>query len=403
MHTHFSLFLHFFFLFPNKHTHTHNTHTHNTELLDEVHELQSARTSNTVKVDTSDLVIKEGTARRFFNHSVLTSSEHHKANVISAVICNNKMITASVDRSVKVRSVENAAGFPTLVAEGDDVNSSVLIRASPILCVRANPVLPHILASSEMGGAVTITNLNDNNKDVFVHTAHRKYVVQLAWSPCGKYLASASHDWSVTLFEMDVATLAVKVLKVLQYSGAIESVAFSDVAVPAGAIDYSQGKQPSSSSSSAATTSAPESTSASDAAATSAAATSAAATSAAASASSSSLSPAAAAPASSSCEVELAVSVRSDNKLYFVTVPSLATRTMNMNAFGDDFVSFTAMVVSYSPSGKYLLVSTDKDRLILFDRMTGTQVSGHVCVWCVLCVCVLCVCVCVLCVCVFCV
>ena len=47
-----------------------------------------------------------------------------------------------------------------------------------------------------------------------------------------------------------------------------------------------------------------------------------------------------------------------------------------MNAIGDDFISFTAMDVSFSPNGKYLLVSTDKNRIIMM-TMDGSQVSGN--------------------------
>ena len=31
---------------------------------------------------------------------------------------------------------------------------------------------------------------------------------------------------------------------------------------------------------------------------------------------------------------------------------------INLNAFGDDYVSFVAMHISFSPDGKYILVST---------------------------------------------
>lgn len=34
------------------------------------------------------------------------------------------------------------------------------------------------------------------------------------------------------------------------------------------------------------------------------------------------------------------------------------TRTINMNKFGDDFVSFTPMHISFSPDGQFFLLST---------------------------------------------
>lgn len=43
---------------------------------------------------------------------------------------------------------------------------------------------------------------------------------------------------------------------------------------------------------------------------------------------------------------------------------------VNMNALGDDHVSFTASQLNVSPCGKYLLVSTDGTRIVMF-RIAG--------------------------------
>ena len=42
---------------------------------------------------------------------------------------------------------------------------------------------------------------------------------------------------------------------------------------------------------------------------------------------------------------------------------------LNMNAFGDDYVSFTAMDLSLSPDGNYLLVSTGMILHFLFNSV----------------------------------
>jgi len=47
-----------------------------------------------------------------------------------------------------------------------------------------------------------------------------------------------------------------------------------------------------------------------------------------------------------------------------------------MNSFGDNHVSFNAMFVSYSPDGKYLLVSTDRERLIMYRVGCSTPVRN---------------------------
>ena len=36
----------------------------------------------------------------------------------------------------------------------------------------------------------------------------------------------------------------------------------------------------------------------------------------------------------------------------------LQTREINLNVFGDEYISFIAMHISFSPDGKYILVST---------------------------------------------
>lgn len=73
------------------------------------------------------------------------------------------------------------------------------------------------------------------------------------------------------------------------------------------------------------------------------------------------------------------VGVRNDYLLYCYTLESgspVKTREINMNALGDDFVSFTAMFCSFSPDDKYILLSTDKDRLILYGWNTGKQIAN---------------------------
>eukprot|EP00795_Rhopilema_esculentum_P013939 gene13939-4894_t len=76
----------------------------------------------------------------------------------------------------------------------------------------------------------------------------------------------------------------------------------------------------------------------------------------------------------------LIASVRDDNML---SIYDLAKENinecdqLNMNAFGDDYVSFNAMDLNISPSGRYLLTSTDQQRIILFDINDGAQVANY--------------------------
>jgi COMPASS component SWD3 len=70
----------------------------------------------------------------------------------------------------------------------------------------------------------------------------------------------------------------------------------------------------------------------------------------------------------------LIVSARLDNYLHYYDTENWKETKFNMNvAQHDDHVSFTAMDLELSPDGKHLLVSTDKNRMIMF--ATGTPLQ----------------------------
>lgn len=48
---------------------------------------------------------------------------------------------------------------------------------------------------------------------------------------------------------------------------------------------------------------------------------------------------------------------------------------INLNSLGDDFISMTAMFVTFSPDSKHLLVSTDRDKLLLLAVESGEVVT----------------------------
>ena len=46
------------------------------------------------------------------------------------------------------------------------------------------------------------------------------------------------------------------------------------------------------------------------------------------------------------------------NWYLLVALPSMQSRVINVNAFGDDYVSFVPMHLSFSPDGRCILIST---------------------------------------------
>ena len=74
-------------------------------------------------------------------------------------------------------------------------------------------------------------------------------------------------------------------------------------------------------------------------------------------------------------DAEMIVGARDDHRLHVLKLADITHRTINMNANGDSWVSFTAMEVSVAPNGRYILVSTDQDRLIVYSRRSGQQLT----------------------------
>lgn len=75
----------------------------------------------------------------------------------------------------------------------------------------------------------------------------------------------------------------------------------------------------------------------------------------------------------------LVVGVRDDNYLHYVNLLDFQEERCNMNANGDNWVSFSPVWLSPSPDGRYLLCSTDHSsgRLILFAGHQSIQVQNY--------------------------
>ncbi|KAN0000018.1 hypothetical protein ACTFIZ_008463 [Dictyostelium cf. discoideum] len=69
--------------------------------------------------------------------------------------------------------------------------------------------------------------------------------------------------------------------------------------------------------------------------------------------------------------------VKESNYLHYLdTEGDFSVERYNMNVNGDDHVSFSAMEFSITPDKKYLLVSTDLNRLILFKLNSNKQIRN---------------------------
>ena len=73
------------------------------------------------------------------------------------------------------------------------------------------------------------------------------------------------------------------------------------------------------------------------------------------------------------CEEDLVVAERDCCSLIYCSVAKNTKRLRNMNERGDDHVSFNVLRLEISPSGKYILVSTDSHRLFVLGKSTKSE------------------------------
>eukprot|EP00038_Savillea_parva_P031309 m.84906 g.84906 ORF g.84906 m.84906 type:complete len:412 (+) comp9611_c0_seq3:67-1302(+) len=193
-------------------------------------------------------------------------------------------------------------------------SSVVYTCAGPVLSMDVNPVNTDLVLTGDMSGNSVVFSLA-SKKAVFTPIKHGKYVIRVAWSACGNYFVTASYDKQARLYKASSKE---------EDGGEKEPYTLVKTIKGIGQVMCAA------------------------------------------------FTPAAIPPA----DAELAVGVRDDNRIHLVKLSTLKTRAINMNANGDNWVSFTAMDVSFSPSGQFILVSTDKERLILYSRKSGLQVRN---------------------------
>lgn len=75
----------------------------------------------------------------------------------------------------------------------------------------------------------------------------------------------------------------------------------------------------------------------------------------------------------------LIVGVRDDNYLHYINLENMQQERINMNATGDDWVSFSPICISVSSDGSQLLCTTDHEsgRTILFATGTSRQIQNY--------------------------
>ncbi|KAJ3063228.1 hypothetical protein HK102_008536, partial [Quaeritorhiza haematococci] len=251
------------------------------------------------------------------------------------------VITSSSDKSIRISDATTGSLITILPNFGAAFSGSIGGRAAAvaaILAIDIHPTLPHILLVSGMDGAHHIVDLR-TLEPAQSFRDHKKYVVRAQFSPFddGEWFATGSHDRTVHIYRRTTTTTTEDAMNTedddtslpdtpryekvhtLTFRGPVESMCFLPPLDP--------------------NTSDPTST--------------------------------------------LVVGTRDDNYLHYIDLttsgpaPFPHTR-INMNTNNDDWVSFTPMHLSPSPSGHHLACFTDSQsgRIIIFRSRSQEQVRN---------------------------
>eukprot|EP00055_Hartaetosiga_balthica_P000349 m.136296 g.136296 ORF g.136296 m.136296 type:complete len:447 (-) comp10588_c0_seq1:852-2192(-) len=255
-------------------------------------------------------------------------NDRHKKNILCCRLSDaGVLISGGADRNLVFGNID---GLPEVAIPSSSTVITETYKA-PVLCVDMHPHLPLYLIGL-MDGATHI--VDHKGTIVFEGPKHSKYVVRVGWSPCGNYFCSASYDKSLQVWkrvetEENGAMVTFAHAKTFRYDGSVECFVFTHPFVSKDGDEKDTDSENRES----------EKRICEDGVSTE--------------------------------EIwELIVGVRGDCCLrcYRINDPDYIECVINMNELGDDFVSFSARDLSVSHNGKYLLVATDKDRVLLISR-----------------------------------
>jgi COMPASS component SWD3 len=283
---------------------------------------------------------------------VSTISYLHDKNIISVIAwpCMQTdgmswLMTSSADRTLKlvdpVHGVAMATLFDGSLENQGSASAKSLPHRSPILVINVHPQDPMLILTASMDGSHALSRVQMKEDGgallecLQAWQDHRKYIVRAQFSPDGHWMATASYDKTLRVYvDVEYTQQQLGMSLPAGHNGSDRyRLAFSQTYQ--GTVEglCFMNAQP----------------------------------------------------------LSVVVSVRDDNYLHYYHLPSFEEHKYNMNASGDDVVSFTAMHLSPSPcpidGQSYVLVATDQEngRSILFrahsDRQVrqfyGVQIDGY--------------------------
>ncbi|KAL0083729.1 WD40-repeat-containing domain protein [Phycomyces blakesleeanus] len=267
----------------------------------------------------------------YFNTPCFSFDSIHHDNILAAIIVpddSGTLISSSTNKTVVVS--------PNILLGNKDLSippRSYKHHTAPVLSIDTHPLYPNVMLTTSMDGTIALVNTSEPLDVLDPESSgllqqfkdHTKYVVRGIFSPeHGKYIATASYDKYVCIYDSDPDSAdQVRIATTTNASnGSLPKYTLIKKLGPfVGNVE-------------------------------------------------------------TICFLEpdvLVVGVRDDNYLHYIHLPDFSREKYNMNANGDNWVSFSPAWISASPDRRFLLCSTDHEsgRIILFGAHQSRQVQNY--------------------------
>ncbi|KAI9307605.1 S-adenosyl-L-methionine-dependent methyltransferase [Cunninghamella echinulata] len=292
----------------------------------------------------------------FYTTLIQSYSTLHETNILTSSVQPETQIvaTSSTDKTVKLHRLVHQNGD---ILTQDQVISPLKIyqhHQAPVLSIDFHPIYSHIMLTTSMDGSAILVDTSidhpsegdEDNKKMGIlqrFKDHQKYIVRGLFSPKdGRYFATASYDKTISIYENkanqhnssnsnsndasnDIPNYEL-IAKMGPYLGNVETICF----IPKETSDNNNDDDQ---------------------------------------------------------ETILVAGIQNDNYLHFISMGNdnnnapFELKKVNLNANGDDWVSFSPVWLSFYPlsPSPLLLCTTDHSsgRMILLDTNTGRQVQNY--------------------------
>ncbi|KAI8981109.1 WD40-repeat-containing domain protein [Pilobolus umbonatus] len=177
--------------------------------------------------------LKDGD-NQYYSSLTAEFNDLHYANILAAVIepQTHILATSSIDKTVKIS---------TMLSDNKNISQRTYRHhQAPVLSIDFHPLIPHLMLTTSMDGSSVLVDTSfepdfgvdvDSSGVCQVFKDHQKYIIRGLFAPeDGKYIATASYDRTVAIYETHTSSNSLPVYTLLKkvgpFVGNVETICF---------------------------------------------------------------------------------------------------------------------------------------------------------------------------------